>query len=558
MISQHVYEAVLIGEPDQSLGVQRGRITLDAGRAPHVESNLDIAIPSFGAAVLGLDPRLNARVRIVVDATFPTAVQHREFDLGVRNREVRHADAILSVTLASDEALLNDYAPLVDDETPFSLASSLRDVIDYVLGVAIPGAALEPGTTDADVTPYWRLENLVLDPSVTSLAHYANGGNAHNLALAGAFPWHGTSYLSWQSIAAGNSFVDIATQNSIRRGSTYTLSAYFTGTGRQNFVRMNVLDANGAVLQRFDSVTVTLGSGWNRISVTGTVTHPAAASLDVFAAGVASAANQYFDVDGIMLTEGHRLVPFFLGSTTDTDTYAYEFTGDTNASASVREPVIERAPESLTWRAGVPAYEFLNPLVQAAGLRLVCNENREWSLRDEEYRSPGSMSIRHAVNLIDATDSIARDSGIWFDARVTRYLWTDDTGLEQERTDAYALTVPYTQLTTLEIEAPYPGPGRSEYAVRRAQGRGREVTASCVADWRAQTDMPMTVVLDGTPILTGISQTVEYDLGTDRVTVTMRAVDTPPLAWVLGPDDLTWDDVTPTLAWASMTDWSDA
>lgn len=552
-VSAHLYEAVVIGEPDLPLSIRGGSITLDAGQWPHVQARLEVAIPTFGVAQL--DPRLNARVRITATAHFFGLVQNRMFDLGLRDRDVRHRDAVVSLTLASDEGLLSDYAPLADDDAPFALAASLGDVVDYVLGAAIPGASLEPGGPDADVTPYWRLENLVLDPSVTSLANYANGGNAHNLTLAGATPWHGTSYLAFQSAATGQAFVDIATHNSVRRGSTYTLSGYFYGSGRKNFVRLNVLDGNGAVLQRFDSPTVTLGAGWNRISVTGTVTHPAAASLDVFAAGVATGANQWFDVDGLMLTEGRRLVPWFLGSTTDTATYVYDFTGDTNASASVRTPVLERDPEALTWRAGVSAIDFLTPLVQAAGLRLVCDEQRRWTLRDEDHRAAGSLSVRHGVNLIDGSDSIARDSGIWGDAAVVIYRWSDPDGTQREQIDAFGMEG-YTRLIVREIDAPYPGPGRAAYLVRRAQGRGREVTATSVADWRANAEQPVTIHLDGAPIQTGITQRVEFDLDMDEMTVTTRTTDTPPLAWTLGPDDLTWAEAEP-VTYDDMTDWSD-
>jgi hypothetical protein len=569
MISEHVYTAVLIGDPDQDLSVKGGRVTLDAGRAPHVEASLEISIPSFGAAVLGLDPRLNARVRIEADATFPTITQHREFDLGVRDRTIRHADAVLSVSLASDEALLNDYAPLTDDEALFPLQGSLRDVVNYALGVAIPGASLEPGP-DADVTTYGDATNLIPDPSNEGDGSIFIGSDCTLDLNDTSWAAHGATSVNLYSPIDSDAFVYVGGDTGEMRlgmsaGRTYVLSA----TGRVKVALSGAEDVHARRLTAWyylptansytpvvsEPIPAAVGTP-ERVSVRFTIPQDATEAFIRAYHGHAAGEIQW---DAFRLTEftgDPGDTDYFDGGTTDTDGYVYAWTGDVNASTSVRTAIIDRHPESLLWRAGVPAYEFLNPIVQAAGLRLVCDENRQWTLRDEGHRAPGSLSIRHAVNLHDGSDSISRDSGLWFDARVTRYTWIDRNGMTQERADAYALTDPYTRLTTLDVSAPYPGPGRSEYAVRRAQGRGREITATSVSDWRSHAEQAMTIVLEGTPILTGIAQSVEFDLDTDRQTVTMRAVDTPPLAWVLGPDDLTWEDAAP-ITYDDMTDWSD-
>jgi hypothetical protein len=47
-----------------------------------------------------------------------------------------------------------------------------------------------------------------------------------------------------------------------------------------------------------------------------------------------------------------------------------------------------------------------------------------------------------------------------------------------------------------------------------------------------------------------------FDLDTDEMTITTRTTDTPPLAWILGPDDLTWDDAA-AITWDDVDDWSD-
>jgi hypothetical protein len=90
----------------------------------------------------------------------------RVFDLGLRSRTVDHQSKTVTVDLASDEALLMDYATLTEDGGARAHQASLRAVCNYVLGKI--GASLAPGGPDADVTAYWSLANLFPDPSAES------------------------------------------------------------------------------------------------------------------------------------------------------------------------------------------------------------------------------------------------------------------------------------------------------------------------------------------------------------------------------------------------------
>lgn len=403
--SSHAKRAFLIGTPDIELSIEAGEnsITLDVGSDPHVKGTLTVGIGAwtytlveyaddigmgYGEGPYGdggyggyytlpewdsnpetltdLDPRQTARIRIDVDAVTASGVQSRSFDLGARIRAIDYTSATITLDLASDEGLLADWGPLADDTAPLALASSLRDIIDYALDQAIPGASLESTPAiDADLTP-------------------APGGS-------------------------------------------------------------------------------------------------------------------------------------------DADAF--------------------------TWRAGQSAMDFLHPLCQVAGYRLVCDEQRRWTLRSENYFADGSVAIRHGVNMVESDERIDRDSGIWFDAAATRHTWTDGDGVEQTRTDAYALNTPYTRLVLFERTTPYPGPGFSEYAVRRAQGRGREVVATAVNDWRVNTEQPITIAYADTPLQTGLTQSVVFDLDSNRMTLNTRTVDTPDAAWLLIPDDETWLDQTVGESW---------
>ncbi|MDJ1115383.1 DUF859 family phage minor structural protein [Microbacterium dauci] len=336
MNSTHTYTAEIAGE---DLPIIDGSISLDAGRSPHVQANIQVPMRFLEL----LDPRDAPRVILDVKAIFQgedgPVVQERTFNLGVRRRPAAYGSGIITVDLASDEALLGDYRPLAN-VTAMAGMTSIRAVVSYVLDRAIPGAVLAPSDD--------------------------------------------------------------------------------------------------------------------------------------------------------------------------------------------RAPVGEDADEeALLWKAGESAIEFLHPLVQALGLRLVCDEARVWTLRDANYTGDGDvLNLTTGVNLIEAQDTIDRDGDLWFDARITRYRWTDSGGAQRERVDAFALRTPYSRASLVTLNSPYPGPGRSEYAVRRAQQRGREVSATIVADWNTRAEQPATFTFPDAPTQFGAIQTVEFNLANDEMTVTARTMDT--------------------------------
>jgi hypothetical protein len=536
---------LVLAEPDVELSFKGGRITLDAGRAPHVEASLTIARPSAETLEL-LDPRETPRVRIDVDATFPTGVQTRTFDLGVRARPLPVTGGEVTLELASDEALLNDYAPLVDDETPLELQDSIRDIVNYALAAAIPGAALEAGE-DIPATRFANATNLITDPSNQGDGSIFTAGNCTLDKNDTGWAAHGTRSINIYSPTSTDSQIRVGPQAAgtlafgVRPGVEYVFSATgrvkatLTGAVGTYARELTVSDAGG-VIARSDKIPTTVGVA-TRVSLR--VTIPEGINTIYFRAWHGHTGGE-IQWDAFRLTEytgDPTDVEYFDGGLADTDGYLYEWTGAANASTSTRTAVVDRPPAALVWPAGVSSLTFLQPILQAAGLRLVCDELRRWTLRDEQHRAPGSLAIRQRVNLVDGRDVISRDSGLWFDARVTRY---------KDHVESFALNEPYTRLTTLDVDAHYPGPGRSEYAVRRAQGRGREVEATIVSDWRTHAEQWAQIILDGAPTQTGITQTVTFDLGPgptrDEMTVTTRTTDTPDAAWVLIPADEEWID----------------
>jgi hypothetical protein len=134
------------------------------------------------------------------------------------------------------------------------------------------------------------------------------------------------------------------------------------------------------------------------------------------------------------------------------------------------------------------------------------------------------VSIRHALNMAGADETISRDSGIWFDAAVAQY--TDPIS-GKVTLDQYALNTPYTRLRVFEFETAYPGPGFAEYAVRRAQERGRQIDARAVCDFRVVAEQSVTIYLDDTPAQVGKTESIVFDLDNDEMTVSARTQDSP-------------------------------
>ncbi len=542
-ITTHVYTAKV---GTTNLSVRRGKLSLDSTRAPHVQGDgIEIAMPGSWSTVSGkpvwtpnaatldaLDPRTSPAPRVIVTCS---AGIPRTFNLHVRGRSIDHRAGTVTLSLASDEGLLQDYAPLSDNPTPRAYEASLRGVINYVLGVVLPGTTLATSpSTDADVTAYWSLTNELPNPGgeVDTAGWSASVNCTIFSQTAGAFA--GSKAIGITANAAGPlAFLamDPARRQAVRPGELKTFrlafkSNYASGRTAQLSLRWYNSQGNAFGADTLGPVHTPTTTGWtDGLYVTGTAPEGAASVLLIVTITGSTAAGQGYYVDSAALYTGD-FRGYFDGNTTGPN-YVYAWTNGAHVSTSTRKAIIERPPEALTWKAGQSALDFLRPLIQSKGFRLVCDEKRKWTLRNEAYAADGALALRTGVNLITADESISRNSGYWFDARTTRYRWTDAAGVQQERVDSYALTTPHTRLTLLEIDAVYPGPGRSEYAVRRAQGIGREVTVSTVSDWTAAAEQNVSVTLPDTPVQIGLTQSVTYDLGTDEMTVTTRATDTP-------------------------------
>lgn len=553
-VSTHVYSAAVIGSPDVALRLKDGSITLDDARAPHVEATATIAIPTDLTLAL-LDPRQGKRVRVSVAATYPTGTVTRTFDLGIRDRDVAHARAEVTLRLASDEAILGDTAPLADDTAPLGYQGSLRGLVNYVLNKCIPGAAVNVAGSAPDVAvpALAASQNLIRNPRAGTNttdwgATWTSGGVSLNRYPSGG-PGYAPTYAEvYANIAASTGVYVYLTEavTKITAGRPYAMSVDVNPpTGISLTVDGILYDAAGNIVN-FTAPTPVVGNGnWQRVKV-DLIANGNAASIRPRVNIGNMAYGAYFGITGWRLSEwtgDPTDTNYYDGDTADTAQYDYSWVQGAHSSLSIRKPLTDEAtPDSLTWKAGQSALDFLVPILQRFGLRPVCDGTRTWTLRNADFTADGSVTIRHGVNLIDGSDAIKLDEGLWFDAQVTRYAWTDASGIPQKRTDSYSLTGTPRRVNTVDVAAAYPGPGRSKYAVQRAQGQGRTVTVTAVADWRASAEMWSEFYLFGAPTQLGKASRVTFDLGNDRMTITSRTIDTPASAWLLIPAGQKWTD----------------
>ncbi len=501
---------------------------LDSADVPYASATLEL--PMLGEAALeALDPRDGARVSF----THSIDGAPRPFDLAVRRRPADHRAKTVTIDLAGDEMLLQKYKALVTDAGARASQASCRAVCNYVLGKI--GAALEPGTDDADVTAYWPITNLLPNPvAATNATGWGIGQNATapaRIVMGSPVPPVGPgTVVTWTAPAAGVSTVVAGTPSTFRvtPGRTYVFTFYIcTGAPARNVraaLQWRNSLGNGIVSTVYGDVVSSDNTQFRRVHVIATAPE-GAEWVWPFVDTAGNSAGQAHFVTGGMLYEGNELVEFFYGATADSATYLYDWVDPTqpNNTASTRAPVTERRPELFVWKPGVSAWDFLVAITTAVGLVLWCDEQRRWRLATPENRTIVQLLSVTEANTRAGTDTIdLDDEGTTPTGVVVKFTWTDRDGIRHEEYDSAGTP---ERVAVIELtDRAYPGPGIAGAILARRQGTGRRQDVDTITQITATPGMTAQISLPAAPDTVGRVASVEFDLHTGFMTLGMAGL----------------------------------
>jgi hypothetical protein len=548
-----------------SLKVVSAEVVLDETRAPYGEVQLRIHTPAETDAEL-IDPRNILRVALAVSQQWKAparATQNRSLNLLLHARTFDHDTGDTILTLRTDEARLIDDGLIATtvSTAAYAYESSLRAICNFVL--ATIGASLAAGTDDADYTRTANATNVVRNPRVgVNTTDWSNAGTAATLARVATGGPNAAAPTFFRATLAANAaplamimLVDRAGIPLVA-GTVYAISVWVRTSNTGISAGLDGLTYNAANVQQQDLIEVAVpltANVWKQLTFQFT----AAATVDKMTVRVFNIVGTFttgatLDMTGLRVSPvtGVHDFDFFDGATTDT-LYTYAWAGTAHASASTRTRLDTRPLTLLDREPGQASWDFLQPLVQQAGLRLFCDELRVWRLVDSNsYTVDGTISVAEAINLVHGVDDIDL-GGDWATGVVVKYTWTDATGATQTAYDAAGTS---TKVTTVEWERAYAGPGAAAAILGRMNGRGRVLALGAVADLAATPGQYTTATVPAAPTQTGIAARIAFTIPDGLMDVATRGlIDYSTDDWIGADPALDWISVTATKDWATYT-----
>lgn len=559
----------LAGGATQTLDVVSGNLTLDDSWSPYVQGSLVCTAPA-DSVIETIDPRLTQRVTVVVTENFGTGTQwnptaqspvSRTFNLALRARAVSAVDQTMTLTLESDESLLQDFTKITTTaERTYGL--SVRTAVAYAL--AKIGATLVSGTDDYNLTtkaldPVYT--NLLPNPSVEVNTTGYNSYQA-TMARSTAKALVGTaSVLATPTTTSGwQVYTDLnlgaPTNVPVTVGASYTFSFYVQSAVAAQSYQANIrwINSSGGAIGSDTVGTVVSAPVGSWVQVTATGTAPTGAT---HATGLATCVGPTYStsytayLDAFMFTATSTLIPYFDGANSygrDATIYVHAWTGTANASTST---LTEQPNNDATiWLPGVSGWDWVSPMVQAGGLYLYCDEARNWYLV-KAVSVAGIVSISSLTGLTAATDTIdLQNNSQYYTAVVIQYNAPSDpiTGL----TPAPQYDVAGAAGPTLSItydDTVYPGPGAAAAVLARAAGKGRTFDITTESQYGATPGQQLAISIPNGTTQSGSISSVTWSLPDGTMTVgSTGLLTTPSNAWIEATD--TWA-TSPTGSWAT-------
>jgi len=551
-IFTRTYRATVASPGLQDLKVQDARLTLDEGWSPFYQATIVVKRPATLALFAALDPANKPRVTIDLTSSVSYGYadgpfSQRRFIGYITARRGNPRDGTVSLNIESRERYLQAYAPLSGvDTAPLALQSSVRNLVTYVVGRAVPGSTAPLDTNTASVIPYDDLVNewwlVGGTPAYPSGQYLGNVGSGYVDVQLGnrvlfVYPRRHPTFANWNA-----TYAPIALK--LQGGRTYTLSALVTqgavqggsirDDGTPRTMSINFTNDDGSQTWRVRRTPQKANAvGSERLSVTFTVPVGATKQTVQLWNGTSydNGGGQYIGFQNIMITEGTgrntlgQLEPYFDGDSGSVTGYTYDWDGDRGSSSSSRVATIDRPSDMLRWQAGVTAKDFLDPILQGVGLRLWCDEQDRWRLTTADYTEPGTITAEAGLDLYDGSDlaslTASQSDGVplYADAVILRYRWTDFNGNARERV-SFAGPSSYLKPYVVEYEnTPFPGGSPARYLLDRLTRRRRSIDATAAMQLDARPGQQVRIDLGQGERATGYLDSVTFDMGSDDMSI---------------------------------------
>ncbi|NRD25848.1 carbohydrate binding domain-containing protein [Frigoribacterium sp. VKM Ac-2836] len=573
-----VYNAFLV--PDVSVGrsyvlnVVSGSLYADEGNAPLIGGTITVSKPSPEVMAL-IDPYApRSRVTLQVRGTENDPAS--EFSLKITAIQEDAGDGLLGINLASDESLLMDYA--LPTSAPIKTFWGYQNS-GYSIVVGVLNRVLGPGrynlsyrTANKQFPTYSALTNLIPNGSFDNGLVTPWVGLQANVSASTGFRLTGQYSLLVNPNSTSNDSAAELAEVRVTPGKTYTVSGFIARAG----VQPGTLNARARriwVYTYIDGQVVVVGqspqapntAATSRQSVTFTVPANAESVNIRLYSGAANGTNAGVYWENVLMVEGDGLdtngvsvVPFFDGATTDSTSYVYEWTGDTNNSASTRTPVLDRGPDALTWMPGQTAWDFLTPILDALGWRLSPGKSATlWNLDQNDSLLSGSpVRIGYGTNLYEVTDLKSRTAsnagGVpqFADAVVVHYQWTDTATLEKrEAYDSAGPSMPQKTHLVEYQDTAYPGPGAAAYILERLTARRRQLQVSAAANYTVWPGQEIVISPGPGDQVSGYIDAVDWDLSNGVMSIRSKNLIINPTGSLgASPDGQTVGSVSTTVA----------
>lgn len=173
--------------------------------------------------------------------------------------------------------------------------------------------------------------------------------------------------------------------------------------------------------------------------------------------------------------------------------------------------------QAMRWEPGDSAWDYVAPLVQTGGLRLLADESRVWHLDASGGTVAGTITLAEGQNVNRASDTISMlDDSDFYDGVTIIYSWTDPISGQLRWGSGHGWSG--RQALHRDHRPPLPWPGAAAI-LARSSDKGRVVEVVADSNYTTTPGMAVNITLPNVAAETGHVSAVEWSLPEGTMTV---------------------------------------